>query len=66
MTLHFDTLMITGLCMLPGGFIIGILLMCLLGALGWEIGAFAGFIPGAVIMVVGVALFLVGIGQLTA
>lgn len=63
MTLHFNVVMITGLCMLPGGFIIGILLMCLLGALGWEIGAFAGFIPGAAIMVAGAGVFLVGLGM---
>jgi hypothetical protein len=63
MTLHFDQLMIIGLCMLPGGIIIGILLMCLLGALGWEIGSFAGLIPGVIIFVAGIAVFLVGLGQ---
>lgn len=63
MTLRFNEVMIIGLCMIPGGIIIGILLMCLLGALGWEIGAFAGFIPGVVIAVAGIAVFLVGLGQ---
>ena len=63
MPLHFDLLMIIGLCMLPGGIIIGILLMCLLGALGWELGAISGFIPGLVVFIAGVAVFLVGLGQ---
>lgn len=63
MTLQFDLLMIIGLLMLPGGIIVGILLMCLLGALGWEIGAFAGAIPGAIIFFAGIAVFLVGLGQ---
>ncbi len=63
MTLRFDELMIIGLAMIPGGLIIGVLLMCLLAALGWEIGAFAGFVPGIVIAVAGIAVFLVGLGQ---
>lgn len=63
MTLHFDLLMIVGLCMLPGGVIIGFLLMWLLAALGWELGAVAGFIPGVIIFLAGIAVFLVGLGQ---
>jgi hypothetical protein len=63
MTLRLDSLMITGLCMLPGGIIIGFLLVALLGALGWEIGSIAGFIPGVIIFIAGIAVFLVGLGQ---
>lgn len=63
MTLRFDELMLIGLGMLPGGVIIGLALVCLLGALGWEIGALAGAIPGVVIMVAGIGVFLVGLGQ---
>lgn len=55
--------MVIGLCMLPGGFIIGVLLVCLLGALGWELGALMGMYPGIAIFVAGIAVFLVGLGQ---
>jgi hypothetical protein len=55
--------MIIGLCMLPGGILIGFLLVALLGALGWEIGALAGFVPGVIIFLAGIAVFLVGLGQ---
>lgn len=61
--LHFNTTMIVGLLMLPGGVVVGFLLMCLLGALGWEIGAFAGAIPGVIIFLVGIVVFFVGLGQ---
>lgn len=64
MTLHFDQVMIIGLCMIPGGLIIGFLLMWLLATLGWELGAVAGFVPGLVIAAGGIAVFLVGLGQL--
>lgn len=63
MTLHFNETMLIGLAMLPAGIVIGFLLMALLGWLGAEIGAFAGFIPGAVIFVCGIGTFLVGLGQ---
>lgn len=63
MTLHFDFLMILGLCMIPGGLILGFLLMWLLAELGRELGALAGFIPGIVITVAGIAVFLVGLGM---
>lgn len=63
MTWHFDLLMDIGLGMLPGGIVIGFLLVCLLGALDWEIGALMGAVPGVIIMVAGVAVFLVGLGQ---
>jgi len=62
-TLHFDLLMIIGLAMVPGGIIIGVALVCLLGALGWELGALAGMYPGIAISLAGIAVFLVGLGQ---
>lgn len=64
MTLHFNQIMIIGLCAIPGGLIIGFLLMWLLATLGWELGAVTGFIPGLIITVVGIAVFLVGLGQM--
>jgi hypothetical protein len=63
MTLHFDLLMIIGLCCPPGGIIIAFLLVALLGALDWELGALAGAIPGIILTIGGVAVFLVGLGQ---
>jgi hypothetical protein len=63
MTLHFDQIMIIGLCMIPGGIIFGFLLLYLLGSLDWELGALIGFVPGLVIAVAGIAVFLVGLGM---
>ena len=63
MTLHFDTLMITGLAMIPGGLLLGFLLCALLGALNWEMESLIGFVPGIIITIVGIAVFLVGLGQ---
>lgn len=62
MTLHFDLLMIIGLALLPGSFVIAFLLALIFQS--WEIGAMAiagvGWVAS---LVVGVALFLVGLGQ---
>lgn len=63
MTLHFDFLMILGLCMLPGAFIVAFLLVALLGVLGWEMESLLGFVPGIIIFIAGIAIFLVGLGQ---
>lgn len=63
MTLHFNQLMIIGLCMLPGALILAFLLVWLLAALGQELGAFAGAVPGAVVFIAGIAVFLVGLGM---
>lgn len=63
LTLHFDLLMIIGLCMLPGAFIVAYLLVGLLAWLGWEMEALLGVVPGVVIFVAGIAVFLVGLGQ---
>lgn len=63
MTLHFDQLMIIGLCMLPGGVILAVLGVWLLAALGAELGSFAGGLLGVAVFVAGIAVFLVGLGQ---
>lgn len=62
MTLHFDLLMIIGLCMLPGAFVVGFLLALIFAS--QEIGDLAiGAAGGAVTFVAGIALFLVGLGM---
>jgi hypothetical protein len=61
-TLHFDQLMVIGLCMLPGAFIVGFLLA--LAFVSQEIGALAiGAIAGIAVFVAGIAVFLVGLGM---
>ncbi len=62
MTLHFDQLMVIGLCMLPGAFIVGFLLMLIFAS--QELGALAiGTVGGIVIFAAGIAVFLVGLGM---
>lgn len=64
LTIHFNTLMLIGLAMLPGALLVVYLLGIALTALGWELtgAAFAG-VTGAAIFVCGIALFLIGVGQ---
>lgn len=61
MTLHFDLLMIIGLCMIPGGIILGFALMAAMSS--QEIGALAGMVPGVIVAIAGVGVFLVGLGM---
>lgn len=62
MALRFDNLMIIGLCMLPGAFIFAFLLVAIFAS--YEIGALAiGEIAGVLTLLVGIAVFLVGLGQ---
>ena len=62
MTLHFNELMVIGLCMLPGAFIVGFLLALIF--VSQEIGALAiGSIAGIIVFVAGIAVFLVGLGM---
>ena len=62
MTLHFNLLMIIGLCMVPGAFIVAILLVAIFAS--QEIGALViGEIGGGIVFVAGIALFLVGLGM---
>ena len=62
MTLHFDQLMVIGLCMLPGAFVVGFLLALIFAS--QELGALAiGGVAGIVTFVAGIALFLVGLGM---
>jgi hypothetical protein len=62
MTWHFDLLMIIGLAMLPGAFVVGFLLALIFAS--QELGAAAIGIVGIVVtFVAGIALFLVGLGQ---
>ena len=63
LTLHFDTIMIVGLCMIPGGILTGILITILLGELGWEIGSLIGLYLGIIIAIAGIMIFLVGLGM---
>lgn len=63
MTINFNELMLIGLSMLPGAFVVSFLGVWLLGLCGWELGAFAGAIPGVIVFICGIALFLVGLGQ---
>lgn len=64
LTIHLNTLMITGLLMLPGAFAVFYVLGIILTALGGELGAmaFAG-VTATAIFVFGIALFLIGVGQ---
>lgn len=60
--IHFNPVMVTGLALLPGSFVVGILLMMALGRL--ELGALA--IAGPVFYVLfaaGAILTLIGIGM---
>jgi hypothetical protein len=62
MTLHFDHLMIIGLCMLPGAFVVGFLLALIFAS--QEIGALAiGSVAGIAVFIAGIAVFLVGLGM---
>jgi len=64
LTIHFNALMIIGLCMLPGSFILAFLVGMLGAALGMEMGALA---PMAVCffgtLIPGLAMIFIGIGQ---
>jgi hypothetical protein len=61
-TLHFDQLMVIGLCMLPGAFIVGFLLA--LAFASQELGAVAiALVGGIAVFVAGIAVFLVGLGM---
>lgn len=62
LTLHFDQLMVIGLCCLPGAFIVAFLLMVIFSS--QEIGALAiGGTVGVIVFIGGIAVFLVGLGQ---
>lgn len=63
MTLHFNQLMVAGLIALPSAVVIAFFGIWLLAALGAELGAFAGAIPGVIVFFAGLAAFLVGLGQ---
>lgn len=63
MTIHFNELMIIGLCMLPGAFVVAFLLIWLLGLLGLEMEALIGAVPGVLVFIGGIVLLLLGIGQ---
>lgn len=62
LSLHFNELMLIGLIMLPGAFVVGVVLMVIFSR--WELGALAiGEVGGLIVFVAGIAIFLVGFGQ---
>jgi hypothetical protein len=62
MTIHLNTTMIVGLCMLPGAVVVTYVLVVLLGSMELA-GAIIAAITGAAVFVVGIAVTLVGLGQ---
>jgi hypothetical protein len=62
MTIHFNLILVIGLCLIPGSFIVAILAMFL--ARSQELGAIAaGAIPWTIMIVTGLIMIFIGIGM---